>query len=564
MGVFKYRRQVLAVLSFLVMVLYAASSLLTVPAAAISQKVLQISDYITEKIYDGDEVLIVYDLLQQPSAFLWGYEDDGSTTSIVRNAESFRFEQDVETQTSTITTFHFTSASVLTFTETLYDTYFYDFADASFPLDVDVVCVTASSSDWYVPLQSPLSRATYVNDDGVQIIGYGNPALYGDGSFAAFDNGQYWFVELDSAGEYAERIWSVGAGDCGIRLWSTAASTEIINEYDYFYGAIYPLGTVGGIVNVFEIDDLKTGSYFYVLFEIAGGINYTGTAGDARVKCRALYYDENGKKISYAEDLIEIPSFDGSTTFTHACSLTVPDDATYCCIEYLWMKTAVAECEMYEVALTDFTMICPISAVEDNSRTMEAIQDKLDDLDESISDVKDRLDSVNQSIQDTNDKLDDLGDKQDQANEKLDDIDQNIGTLPGEIGDEIQGIIDSENDKATASGQEFVDKIMEALPDPSVEVLAALKSLTDATAYTGTEAVLPIPAIVMPRIGNLVPETELWGGTDMDFSAYVELLPSFLLGLVRNLFTVAIVLYCVYELKGTISYCLTLRENKGG
>ena len=34
--------------------------------------------------------------------------------------------------------------------------------------------------------------------------------------------------------------------------------------------------------------------------------------------------------------------------------------------------------------------------------------------------------------------------------------------------------------------------------------------------------------------------------------------------LVQALFTIAIVLYCAYELKGIVSYCLTLRESKGG
>lgn len=100
-------------------------------------------------------------------------------------------------------------------------------------------------------------------------------------------------------------------------------------------------------------------------------------------------------------------------------------------------------------------------------------------------------------------------------------------------------------------------------PDPSTDVLAALKSLTDATAYTGIDAVLPIPAIVLPGIDGLFPETVIWEGTEFDFGDYLGFIPSSLLTLVQSLFTIAIVLFCVYELKGIISYCLTLRESKG-
>ena len=108
-----------------------------------------------------------------------------------------------------------------------------------------------------------------------------------------------------------------------------------------------------------------------------------------------------------------------------------------------------------------------------------------------------------------------------------------------------------------------MDQILGALPDPSTKVLGALKGLTDATSYTGTKAALTIPPIVLPGIGDLFPTTEIWGGAEFDFGEYIEYLPSTLLTLVRSLFTIAIVLYCVYELKGIISYCLTLRSNKG-
>lgn len=170
---------------------------------------------------------------------------------------------------------------------------------------------------------------------------------------------------------------------------------------------------------------------------------------------------------------------------------------------------------------------------------------------------KEKIDELRQELEQQNIKLDDLIDQQEQINDKLD-------KLPGQIGDEMQGIIDNEKQEAEGSGNDFVDQILDALPDPSTDVLAALKSLTGATAYTGTDAVLPIPAIVLPGIDGLFPETVIWEGTEFDFGEYLGFIPSSLLTLVQALFTIAIVLFCVYELKGIISYCLTLRENKGG
>ena len=167
-----------------------------------------------------------------------------------------------------------------------------------------------------------------------------------------------------------------------------------------------------------------------------------------------------------------------------------------------------------------------------------------------LGDIKGELEDVNDNLGDVNDKLED-------TNEKLDE-------LPGEIGDEMQGVIDKEKDEAQASGNKFVNQILDKLPDPSTEVLTALKKLTDATAYTGTDAKLSIPAIVIPEIAGLIPETELWGGTEFSFSDYLSFLPSTLLTVVQSLFTIAIVLFCVYELKGIISYCLTLNDKKGG
>ena len=160
--------------------------------------------------------------------------------------------------------------------------------------------------------------------------------------------------------------------------------------------------------------------------------------------------------------------------------------------------------------------------------------------------TNEKLTAIDEQLQANGQTLDDILKQQEANGDKLDDMNQSIESLPGEIGDQMQGIVDNEKNQANNKGNEFVDQILDALPDPSTKVLASLKSLTDATSYTGTDAKLQIPGIVLPAVGMLIPETELWEGTQLDMGSYMELLPGTLVTVVQSLFTIAIVLYCVY------------------
>ena len=202
------------------------------------------------------------------------------------------------------------------------------------------------------------------------------------------------------------------------------------------------------------------------------------------------------------------------------------------------------------VVMEDVRLVMDISAdywskwqAGQNGKMLGEIKEELGNVNENLGDVKDELGNVNDKLDDTNDKLE---------------------ALPGEIGDEMQGVIDNEKAESESSGNKFVNQILDKLPDPSTEVLSSLKGLTDSMAYTGTDCKLKIPALVIPAIDGLIPETEIWGGTEFSFSEYLSFLSPALLTVVQSLFTIAIVLFCVYELKGIISYCLTLNDKKGG
>jgi len=245
----------------------------------------------------------------------------------------------------------------------------------------------------------------------------------------------------------------------------------------------------------------------------------------------------------------------------YSFNFTKPSGATsgnfYYDFDPLYVSNVNGDSQEFTITLKSFEMTFSISSLYRLQQQSGKTNVILKEVEKQLADQGKTLDEVLQQQQQTNDKLDGIQGGINDTNNKLE-------TLPGQIGDEMQGVIDNEKEESKGEGNKFVDQILDALPDPSQDVLAALEGLTDATAYTGTDAVLPIPAIVLPGIDGLFPETEIWGGTEFDIGSYVQLLPPTLLTLVQSLFTIAIVLFCVYELKGIISYCLTLRENKGG
>lgn len=293
--------------------------------------------------------------------------------------------------------------------------------------------------------------------------------------------------------------------------------------------------------------------------EISGNISFKFTATNftqGYSVTHSLYlktWDTSGNQVYsislYSSNLT--PSGSGSYTdnFTFTAPAYYLDDAASWSLEAVIDYAGVSdETDTTAVTLsydTDLNLKYSISS-------LWKLQQETGKTNKLLEEVSDRLESNGQT-------LDDILKQQEANGDKLDDMNQSIETLPGAVGDEIQGIIDNEKDEANNQGNEFVDQILEALPDPSTKVLASLKSLTDATSYTGTDAKLQIPGIVLPAVGMLIPETEIWEGAELDFGAYMQLLPEILVTVVQSLFTIAIVLYCVYELIGLIGFCLTLR-----
>lgn len=110
------------------------------------------------------------------------------------------------------------------------------------------------------------------------------------------------------------------------------------------------------------------------------------------------------------------------------------------------------------------------------------------------------------------------------------------------------------------SGNQNVDDLIDVIPDHSEEFGNVLKTLADSMSYEGTEAILTIPQVNFPALGNLVPGFVMMEEQQVNFADYVNMMPENLLLLVRSLLTCALIMYCFYELYSTVNYSLTLKE----
>lgn len=317
-------------------------------------------------------------------------------------------------------------------------------------------------------------------------------------------------------------------------------ATFFVGKAPYSEDAIYCIECLPFSKQRLDITNIPSGSILDFAFVLDG---YNGGYNTPLLKVSFRYYDKDGKLLEQKNTTVgNTPIWD----FTFSSELDKPVGAVALSVSlgfHSFSKLYPDESPYITCTLDKIVLEMQISS--------------LYRLQQETGKTNAILDKVEKQLEKQGQTLEDVLASQNQTNEKLEE-------LPGEIGDEMQGILDSEKQAAESSGNDFVDQILGALPDPSTDVLAALKSLTDATAYTGTDAVLPIPAIVLPGIDGLFPKTVIWEGAEFDFGEYLSFIPSSLLTLVQSLFTIAIVLFCVYELKGIISYCLTLRENKGG
>lgn len=181
-----------------------------------------------------------------------------------------------------------------------------------------------------------------------------------------------------------------------------------------------------------------------------------------------------------------------------------------------------------------------------DSPDIEVINVKFDPQDFVITMRTDWLKQNSLTMQAIENQLEDLNDKQDQTNDKLDELLQQP---------------EQEKQEASSSGGDAADELISVIPDHSQGFMSAIRELADSMSYDGTDATLTFPSITLPEIPGVMKKYVLSKPYLVDFGFWIRKMPDKLLTLVQVLGTLALVVYSFKELYGTLSYALTL---KGG
>lgn len=139
--------------------------------------------------------------------------------------------------------------------------------------------------------------------------------------------------------------------------------------------------------------------------------------------------------------------------------------------------------------------------------------------------------------------------------------------LNDSLGDTLQDALaqnqTQQDSAAQQQGNDAANQLIELIPDYSADFLPSVKNLASSVGYEGTSCVLTMPAITIPAVGGLFPQTTLLGEQTINFEDYFNKMPSAILMIVRAVFDVAIVLFCLREIMDLIRRASTGFKDNG-
>lgn len=156
-----------------------------------------------------------------------------------------------------------------------------------------------------------------------------------------------------------------------------------------------------------------------------------------------------------------------------------------------------------------------------------------------------KLESIETDIQEVQQAISNVGDKVDGLSDKVD-------QLPDEFKESMGDLMEQEKENSKNEGSDAADQVIDIIPNQSMDFLSALNKLIEVLRYEGTDATLTFPAIYIPAINGLFPRIQIMESQEIDFEYWVNQMPTNILALVRALFDVAIVGYCLKELLSLI------------
>lgn len=396
--------------AIIVAVLFVLSSnFLSVAVSAADYNKIDISDYVSGREFSGNDVLVTYDLPLRPFTELYGFASGSNTPHNIASINgNLYFSQDY-------------IDSVGTYFDSLF---YFDPIDFNPSLD-------QSDGQWMGEMQFQMSTEEYEEfiscthmfvDGALATLVWDsiNPtygSAYGHASNDGIDIFQF---QLDGASGTFAIYWN----NDNIPYDSFDIEFGLLREVEYDYaeyqrinGKISPLGQSNGAANIIDVHDIRSGYGFTLSFDLKYTIEHdseTDLNGNIAY-FDAVWLDKNHQEVSRTQYEIDYAPYESYQEFNFDIDFIVPQGASYFYLEfvtgYFYVNTA------YEVSwvIDNISMSALLSSIEENSQTMQKVQQKLDKLDEQLGDIKDQLTPTPEQ----NDKAEQLEQEIGNASDKL-------------------------------------------------------------------------------------------------------------------------------------------------
>lgn len=148
----------------------------------------------------------------------------------------------------------------------------------------------------------------------------------------------------------------------------------------------------------------------------------------------------------------------------------------------------------------------------------------------------------------TNDLLEDIKAEQIESNTWLEKIFNWLEDSP-----------EQEKEAASTQANQSTSDAQASIEDKSAGFVDSVNGLASSMSYSGTQCAWTFPELYLPEIPGVMSRTQLTSEIPIDFSYWVNQIPSDILLLVRSVLTIALIGYCFKEFYSVIEYVLTMR-----
>lgn len=318
-----------------------------------------------------------------------------------------------------------------------------------------------------------------------------------------------------------------------------------------------------------------TNTYFWTTFGTSGGVE-SPIYADITITGTTFKFTIGGNSAANVEPYYSLYQITDAGNFYHAkSSATSAYSKTFSGNVLGWqvkgnvgaLSTSISNTEFAVFYSTDGSAVLlrDIFSVLNESASLNAdmynavysIYNSVDSVEGKLDSVVSYLKSIDSDLSDISSELDDIYDKADAILSEQ----KETNTWLEKIFDYLNESAEQQKQEAQTQGGNSVSQGNSAIEDKGGDFASSLGGLTNSMSYTGTQCAWEFPEVKLPAISGVMDEVVLIRSQPIDFSVWVNAIPSGILLVVQSVCTIGLIVYCFKELYSTIAYVLTLRKD---